>query len=128
LVSLGSPCHGRAQKQLRKSGDDQDTIEYLRSSGRRVIYDAERIGLMATSTISYAIKTLEAATLAVQNRLVLYDTKWWQLTHEISQLLEMSLGQFTCNSVGYSYCDSDTAVANAAVMEGAKMEHNQWLW
>ncbi len=103
----------------------RDTIEYLRSSGRRVIYDAELWFDGYKHNSNYALKTLEVAITAGAEWLVLCDTNGGTLPHEISQIVrdviaaipsEAQLGIHTHN-------DSDTAVANAlaAVLEGARM-------
>lgn len=113
-----------------------DTIEYLRSQGRRVIYDAEHWFDGYKQNREYALKTLEAATRAGAEWLVLCDTNGGTLPHEISEivrdvvkaLLQMAnpenTGQFTIPQIGiHTHNDSGTAVANAiaAVMEGARM-------
>jgi 2-isopropylmalate synthase len=103
----------------------RDTIEYLRSSGRRVIYDAEHWFDGYKHNSDYALKTLEAAMLAGAEWLVLCDTNGGTLPQEISRIVrdvveaiprQVQLGIHTHN-------DSDTAVANAlaAVMEGVRM-------
>lgn len=103
----------------------QDTIEYLRSSGRRVIYDAEHWFDGYKHNSDYALKTLAVAIASGAEWLVLCDTNGGTLPHEISQIVqdvikvippETQLGIHTHN-------DSDTAVANAiaAVLEGATM-------
>ncbi len=103
----------------------QDTIEYLRSSGRRVIYDAEHWFDGYKHNSDYALKSLATAIASGAEWLVLCDTNGGTLPHEISQIVqdvikvvppETQLGIHTHN-------DSDTAVANAmaAVIEGARM-------
>ena len=103
----------------------RDTIEYLRSQGRRVIYDAEHWFDGYKHNPDYALKTLEAAISAGAEWLVLCDTNGGILPHEISQIVRdvieavphgTQLGIHTHN-------DSGTAVANAlaAVMEGVRM-------
>lgn len=107
----------------------RDTIEYLRSQGRRVIYDAEHWFDGYKHNRDYAIKTLEAALNAGAEWLVLCDTNGGTLPHEVSQVVRdvlevlgthrevpLQLGIHTHN-------DSGVAVANAlaAVQEGVKM-------
>ena len=108
----------------------QDTIAYLRSQGRRVIYDAEHWFDGYKYNPQYALQTLESAISAGAEWIVLCDTNGGTLPHEIAQVvrtvveairqldssLQPLLGIHTHN-------DSDTAVANAlaAVMEGARM-------
>jgi len=111
----------------------QDTIAYLRSQGRRVIYDAEHWFDGYKHNRDYALKTLEAAIASGAEWLVLCDTNGGTLPHEISSIVRdvasfISVGAHICAplppQIGiHTHNDSDTAVANAiaAVMEGAKM-------
>jgi len=98
-----------------------DTIEYLRSSGRRVIYDAEHWfdGVQAQSGL--CDQDLEAATLGAEWLVLATPTV---APTEISQIVRDVVGATPhATQLGIHTHDSDTAVANAlaAVMEGAKM-------
>jgi 2-isopropylmalate synthase len=116
----------------------RDTIEYLRSQGRRVIYDAEHWFDGYKQNRDYALQTLEVACSSGAEWLVLCDTNGGTLPHEISQIVEdvvqatggWGLGtgeestQFPMPQIGiHTHNDSEMAVANAlaAVMAGAKM-------
>ncbi|MBD0302971.1 MAG: citramalate synthase [Tolypothrix sp. T3-bin4] len=66
----------------------RDTIEYLRASGRRVIYDAEHWFDGYKHNRDYALQTLEAAARAGAEWLVLCDTNGGTLPHEISQIVQ----------------------------------------
>ncbi|KAB8334958.1 citramalate synthase [Scytonema tolypothrichoides VB-61278] len=103
----------------------QDTIEYLRSQGRRVIYDAEHWFDGYKQNPDYALQTLKTAISAGAEWIALCDTNGGTLPHEMTQVVtdvvkaiprETQLGIHTHN-------DCDTAVANAlaAVMAGVKM-------
>ncbi|WP_017318292.1 citramalate synthase [Mastigocladopsis repens] len=103
----------------------QDTIEYLRSQGRRVIYDAEHWFDGYKRNPDYALQTLQTAISAGAEWIVLCDTNGGTLPHEITQIVtdvvnstpgDTQLGIHTHN-------DSDTAVANAlgGVMAGVRM-------
>ena len=65
----------------------RDTIEYLRSQGRRVIYDAEHWFDGYKNNPEYAIKTLLTARDAGAEWLVLCDTNGGTLPHEVSQIV-----------------------------------------
>nr|WP_041622592.1 citramalate synthase [Oscillatoria nigro-viridis] len=65
----------------------RDTIEYLRSQGRHVIYDAEHWFDGYKHNRDYAIKTLEVAADAGAEWLVLCDTNGGTLPHEVSQVV-----------------------------------------
>ncbi|MEH2267981.1 MAG: citramalate synthase [Nostoc sp.] len=123
----------------------RDTIEYLRSQGRRIIYDAEHWFDGYKHNRDYALQTLEAAIASGAEWLVLCDTNGGTLPHEISQIVQdvvqvtgdWGLGTRKDSSqspmpnapspmpqIGiHTHNDSEMAVANAiaAVMAGAKM-------
>ncbi|MEP6489527.1 citramalate synthase [Microcoleus vaginatus GB2-A3] len=107
----------------------RDTIEYLRSQGRRVIYDAEHWFDGYKHNPDYAIKTLEAAADAGAEWLVLCDTNGGTLPHEVSQVVRDVLAALGTNrevpvQLGiHTHNDSGVAVANAltAVQEGVTM-------
>ncbi|MGM3308652.1 citramalate synthase [Anabaena sp. WFMT] len=110
-----------------------DTIEYLRSQGRRVIYDAEHWFDGYKQNPNYALETLKAAVTAGAEWLVLCDTNGGTLPHEVSQIVELVISHLslvicqksmTIPQIGiHTHNDSEMAVANAlaAVMAGAKM-------
>ncbi|MBD2522974.1 citramalate synthase [Nostoc sp. FACHB-133] len=118
----------------------RDTIEYLRSQGRRIIYDAEHWFDGYKHNPDYALQTLEAAIASGAEWLVLCDTNGGTLPHEIGQIVQdvsshlsfvisqepmtKDKGQRTIPQIGiHTHNDSEMAVANAiaAVMAGAKM-------
>ncbi|NEO73212.1 citramalate synthase [Moorena sp. SIO3H5] len=113
----------------------RSTIEYLRSQGRRVIYDAEHWFDGYKANRDYALKTLKAARDAGAEWLVLCDTNGGTLPDQVSQIVrdvakELNVGRFNVENelnvpmLGiHTHNDSDTAVANAlaAVSEGACM-------
>ncbi|MEG3967912.1 citramalate synthase [Microcoleus sp. T2B6] len=107
----------------------RDTIEYLRSQGRRVIYDAEHWFDGYKHNRDYAIKTLEVAADAGAEWLVLCDTNGGTLPHEVSQVVRDVLEALGTNrekslQLGiHTHNDSGVAVANAlaAVREGVRM-------
>lgn len=107
----------------------QDTIEYLRANGRRVIYDAEHWFDGYKHNPTYALETLRAAIAAGAEWLVFCDTNGGTLPHEIAQIVPEVTQQFTPAASSplqfgiHTHNDSDTAVANAiaAVMQGATM-------
>lgn len=107
-----------------------DTITYLRSQGRRVIYDAEHWFDGYKHNREYALKTLEVAIAAGAQWLVLCDTNGGTLPHEVSAIVrDVVKAVASCENVPtpqigiHTHNDSDTAVANAlaAVIEGARM-------
>ncbi|MHC5598838.1 MAG: citramalate synthase [Nostoc sp.] len=122
-----------------------DTIEYLRSQGRRIIYDAEHWFDGYKHNPDYALQTLNAAIASGAEWLVLCDTNGGTLPHEISQIVQdvvrmtgdwglvtrkdssqspIPNPQSPMPQIGiHTHNDSEMAVANAiaAVIAGAKM-------
>ena len=108
----------------------RDSIEYLRSQGRRVIYDAEHWFDGYKQNPEYALQTLNAALQAGAEWLVLCDTNGGTLPHEIGQIVrdvQVELKVDRSNPpplLGiHTHNDSDTAIANAlaGVLEGVRM-------
>ncbi|NMG06136.1 citramalate synthase [Brasilonema sp. UFV-L1] len=103
----------------------QDTIEYLRSQGRRIVYDAEHWFDGYKQNPDYALQTLQTAISAGAEWIVLCDTNGGTLPHEITQIVTDVINSTPSDiQIGiHTHNDSDTAVANAlaAVMAGAKM-------
>jgi 2-isopropylmalate synthase len=107
----------------------RDTIAYLRSQGRRVIYDAEHWFDGYKHNPDYAMQSLKAARDAGAEWLVFCDTNGGTLPHEISQVVKKVVKSLledsaTIPQLGiHPHNDGGTAVANAiaAVLEGATM-------
>ncbi|MFZ9738118.1 MAG: citramalate synthase [Prochlorotrichaceae cyanobacterium] len=114
-----------------------DSIQYLRSQQRRVIYDAEHWFDGYKHNPDYALKTLEAALEAGAEWIVLCDTNGGTLPHELGAIvaavneafhfateIPSILDPLPTPGLGiHTHNDSETAVANAiaAVMGGARM-------
>lgn len=115
----------------------QDSIQYLRSQQRRVVYDAEHWFDGYKQNPDYALKTLEAALEGGAEWIVLCDTNGGTLPHELGAIVAAVNQAFhfatdiptiasplkTPGLGIHTHNDSETAVANAiaAVMEGARM-------
>jgi 2-isopropylmalate synthase len=108
----------------------QDSIAYLVSQGRNVIYDAEHWFDGYKQNPDYAILTLKTAIAAGSSWLVLCDTNGGTLPHEISEIITAiyraipQLKHDNAPQLGiHTHNDSGTAVANAiaAVRSGVTM-------
>ncbi|TVQ47261.1 MAG: citramalate synthase [Gloeocapsa sp. DLM2.Bin57] len=105
----------------------KDTIKYLRSQQKRVIYDAEHWFDGYKHNPEYALLTLNSALAAGAEWLVLCDTNGGTLPYEIKQIVTEvveKLGQGQRINLGiHTHDDSGTAVANAleAVRAGVRM-------
>jgi 2-isopropylmalate synthase len=102
----------------------RDTISYLRSHDRRVIYDAEHWFDGYKHNPTYALETLNAAIEAGAEWLTLCDTNGGALPHEIESIVRHVLEQTPNALIGiHTHNDGELAVANAiaAVQAGAQM-------
>ncbi|MGL5064049.1 MAG: citramalate synthase [Microcoleus sp.] len=107
----------------------RDTIEFLRSQGRRVIYDAEHWFDGCKHNRDYALATLQAAWDAGAEWLVLCDTNGGTLPGEIDRVVRDVFASLqndrpTPLQLGiHTHDDSGVAVANAlaAVEAGVTM-------
>lgn len=105
----------------------KDTIKYLRSQQKRVIYDAEHWFDGYKHNPEYALLTLSSALAAGAEWLVLCDTNGGTLPYELNQIVTEvveKLGQDQEINLGiHTHNDSGTAVANAleAVRAGVRM-------
>ena len=104
----------------------RDTIKYLRSQGRKVIYDAEHWFDGYKRNSEYAMLTLKTATEAGAEWLALCDTNGGTLPHEVTEIVTEIVTAMpeTKGKLGiHTHNDAGTAVANAiaAVRAGATM-------
>ncbi len=105
----------------------RDSVGYLRSHQRQVIYDAEHWFDAYRQNPEYALETLQAAARSGAEWLVLCDTNGGTLPHDIHRItaeVVRELHHFAGIQLGiHTHNDSDTAVANAiaAVQAGANM-------
>jgi 2-isopropylmalate synthase len=109
----------------------QDSIEYLRSQGRRLIYDGEHWFDGYKQNQAHAIDTLKTAMAAGAEWLVICDTNGGTLPHEIAAITQEVREQLGLDpedenapQLGiHAHNDAGTAVSNSlsAVMEGARM-------
>ena len=104
----------------------RETIEYLRSQGRKVIYDAEHWFDGYKHNPQYALMTLKTALTAGAEWLALCDTNGGTLPHEVTQVVTQIIAAVPelAGKLGiHTHNDAGTAVANAiaAVMSGATM-------
>ncbi|MCQ9208316.1 MAG: citramalate synthase [Omnitrophica bacterium] len=110
---------------LKTSADENlkmisSSIKYLKSKGRKVIYDAEHFFDGARDNLDYALKTLLAAEEAGADVIVLCETNGGVVTSALAQLIrEVHLKLNTPLGI-HTHNDSGMAAANtiAAVEEG----------
>ena len=100
-----------------------ESVEYLKSKGLEVIFDAEHFfdGYKADS--KYAMKVLKAAAQAGADVICLCETNGGCLPHEVYDITQAVCKELTGVTVGiHCHNDTDCAVANtlAAVTAGAR--------
>ncbi|QLE56514.1 citramalate synthase [Nostoc sp. TCL26-01] len=85
----------------------RDTIEFFRSQGRGVIYDAEHWFDGYKHNRDYALQTLKAAMTAGAEWLVLCDTNGGTLPHEVSEIVKdvvKETGEWGQGDKGSQHC------------------------
>ena len=92
-----------------------DSVSYLKSHGRRVIFDAEHFFDGFKENPDYAVRCLRSAFEAGAERLVLCDTNGGTLPHEIGEIVTAVKRELPEDAVLgiHSHNDTDTAVASA---------------
>ena len=107
-----------------------DSIEFLKSQGREVIYDAEHFFDGFKDDPDYAVRTLKAAVEAGADYLVLCDTNGGSLAQEVEKIVarvkealsgirrpgEIPLGIHTHNDCGLAVANSIAAVEAGVTM------------
>ncbi|MBA3973031.1 MAG: citramalate synthase [Candidatus Solibacter sp.] len=98
-----------------------DSVAFLKSHGREVIYDAEHFFDGFIANPDYALKTLEAAANSGADVLCLCDTNGGTITGKLAEIVAEVRQRFD-GAIGiHTHNDSDLAVANsiAAIEQGA---------
>jgi len=100
-----------------------DSVAYLRSQGREVIYDAEHFFDGYKNNPGYATKTLQAAISGGADFIVLCDTNGGTLPFEIEEIMNKVCPQIPVKVGIHTHNDAGLAVANTlvAVRSGAVM-------
>jgi 2-isopropylmalate synthase len=96
------------------------SVAYLKSQGRRVIYDAEHFFDGYRADHAYALATLQAAASSGADVLVLCDTNGGTLPSDVRRIVAEVSDRFDCRLGIHAHNDSGCAVANtlAAVESG----------
>lgn len=99
----------------------EESVSYLKSQGRELIYDAEHFFDGFKDDNRYAIETLKAAERGGAVRIVLCDTNGGTMTEEISSIVREVAKAVSLPLGIHTHNDCELAVANtlAAVAEGA---------
>jgi 2-isopropylmalate synthase len=99
-----------------------DTIAYLKTQGKEIVFDAEHFFDGYKANADYAFATLKAAAEAGADVLALCDTNGGTFPNEIFEITQKTVAQFPNVQIGiHCHNDCELAVANsvAAVQAGA---------
>ena len=100
----------------------QDSVDYLRSLNKRVIFDAEHFFDGYASNPSYSLKCLEAAVKGGADTLCLCDTNGGSMPHHIAQTVTAVIQKQSCKIGIHTHNDCGLATANtlSAIESGAR--------
>ena len=103
----------------------EDSIKFLKSTGKRVFYDAEHFFDGYKNNKDYALKTLRVARDAGAERIVLCDTNGGMLTSQVFEIVGEVKAAVAAPLGIHCHNDSDMAVANsiAAIQAGCIQVH-----
>ena len=101
------------------------SVSFLKSHGRRVIYDAEHFFDGYKDDPEFAVKMLKAAERGGADILVLCDTNGGSLPEEVFYIITELKKSFTIRLGIHAHNDSDLAVANSLVAINAGAVHVQ---
>ena len=105
----------------------KDTVAYLRSQGKRVIYDGEHFFDGYDGNPAYALKTLEAAQKGGAETLVLCDTNGGHLPWQVESIVRAVRKHFgPSQRIGiHAHDDTGCGVANSIAAVRAGSAHVQ---
>ncbi len=102
-----------------------DTVRFLKSHGRMVIYDAEHAFDGYKDNPEYALATWEAAEKAGADNVTLCDTNGGCLPKEITEIVQAARRKLTCKIGIHTHNDIGLGVANALAGIEAGATHVQ---
>src|SRR3954449_3650064 len=102
-----------------------DTVGYLKSHGREVVYDAEHFFDGYLANPSFALRTLEAAKRAGADVLCLCDTNGGTLPQRLAEIVSDVRTRFDGVLGIHCHNDCEVAVANTIVAVEAGVTHVQ---
>jgi 2-isopropylmalate synthase len=120
-LHLEKVIHTDPEENLALIGD---SVSFLRSRGKRVIYDAEHFFDAYRDAPDYALRCLDAALESGAENVTLCDTNGSSLPFEVAQATRAVVDRFGGERVGiHTHNDAECAVASsiAAVQEGATL-------
>ncbi|HEY1849307.1 MAG TPA: citramalate synthase [Opitutaceae bacterium] len=95
----------------------EDSVRYLVSQGREVIYDAEHFFDGYLDNPDYALRTLEAAARGGASNLTLGETNGGKLVPEVQRIAGEMVKRFGGDKVGV-HCHNDSGLGVAVTLAG----------
>lgn len=92
-----------------------DSIDYLRSKGRGIFYDAEHFFDGYKARPDYALQTLRKAVSAGAECVILCDTNGGTIPSEMAEIIKVVLSEIKVPLGIHAHNDSEMAVANTLV-------------
>ena len=130
MVIFGKSWDFQVTDIIRTSLDEnihmiEDTIKYLCSKNKKVIFDAEHFYDGYKSNRDYALKTIKAAKESGADVAVLCDTNGGTLPHEIFEITKDVSEKVDIKLGIHSHDDMGLAVANSIMAVKAGVKHVQ---
>ena len=95
----------------------EDSVRYLVSQGREVIYDAEHFFDGYLDNPEYALRTLDAAARGGASNLTLCETNGGKLVPEVTRIVAAAVARFGGDKVGV-HCHNDSGLGVAVSLAG----------
>lgn len=95
----------------------EDSVRYLVSQGREVIYDAEHFFDGYLDNPDYALRTLEAAIKGGASNLTLCETNGGKLVPEVTRIVGAAVERFGGDKIGV-HCHNDSGLGVAVSLAG----------
>lgn len=95
----------------------EDSVRYLVSQGREVVYDAEHFFDGYRADPDYAIKTLAAALNGGASNLTLCDTNGGSLVDDFKDIVAKAVAEFGGENIGV-HCHNDAGLGVALTLAG----------
>lgn len=97
----------------------EDSVRFLVSEGREVVYDAEHFFDGYLDDADYAIRTLEAAARGGAANLSLCETNGGKLVPEVSRITAEAVARFGGGMIGV-HCHNDSGLGAAVSLAGVE--------
>jgi 2-isopropylmalate synthase len=97
----------------------EDSVRYLVSQGREVVYDAEHFFDGYLDNPDYALRTLDAALRGGASNLSLCETNGGKLVSEVRDITAAAVARFGSDRIGV-HCHNDSGLGVAVTLAGVE--------